>query len=116
MKTCSRPGCFAWIDSDAELCTYDEKVRDGLITPDVQGYGRRWTTAKPRRSPQTVAASDVVTDEQLEVARLMRAMGADEHVVTRALAKDRTASGGRKGTGVKLGRLAPLTSGRAPQT
>jgi hypothetical protein len=108
MKVCSREGCHQWvIGTDEELCSYDAKVRDGLIVPDSNVYGRRWSQPRQRKPPPTINPSDVVTDEQLELAKLMRAMGANEQTIARAMEKDRhmPTSGSRKGTGVRHGKL-----------
>jgi hypothetical protein len=107
VKICSRDGCHQWAYTDETLCAYDAKIRDGLITPDVQVYGRRWSAPRPRRALATVNPSDVVTDEQLEVAALMRAMGAEEAIISRAIAKDRRSplGSGARGTGAKRGRV-----------
>jgi hypothetical protein len=107
MKRCSRDGCWQWTPGDEEFCTYDAKIRDGLIVPDSQVYGRRWSAPRPKRMQPTIAPSDVVTDEQLELGNLMRRMGATEHVIARAMQREtRMPIGtGKRGTGVKRGRL-----------
>jgi hypothetical protein len=85
------------LDRGDGLCYYHAKIKAGLFDPrDILVGGRK-----------TIYASDVVSDEQHELARALRQMGAEPEVVRMALAKQQPrASGGTKGTGVKQGRLA----------
>jgi hypothetical protein len=92
-------GCQQAVPRGEVLCYYHAKIKTGLFDPrDILLGGRK-----------TIYASDVVSDEQHELAGALRKMGAAPEVVRMALAKQEPrASGGTKGTGVKSGRVAPF--------
>ncbi len=72
MNRCSWPrGCEQWAYGGADLCSYHDKIRAGLI--DVVPA----PTHGPERSGHTT--------EQFETAEMLKAMGASEAVVRRAL-------------------------------
>lgn len=79
------------------LCYFHSKVKRGLINPkDVLRTARRG-----------VGAGDVLTDEQRALVAGLRKLGAPEHVIEAALAREqRMPSGGRRGTGARAGRVS----------
>lgn len=99
MRDCRWPKCTQPTLSDDECCYYHSKVRDGLV--DAPQRLRTDTSPSP---------AAVVSDEQMEIARTLTALGADQDTVKRALTRDsRRGAMGRlasKGTGVRLGRVA----------
>ena len=76
------------------LCYFHAKKKAGLIEHLMSGR-------------RTVSSSDLLSDEQLEVAQALRALGAPEGVVSQAIQKDlRVRIGARKGARLKAGRPA----------
>ncbi|MEX0755684.1 MAG: hypothetical protein WD556_11305 [Actinomycetota bacterium] len=61
---------------DDVLCYYHAKLVGGFI--DVRGGMKR---------PRTVSTSDVLTDEQREIAHTLKILGAPDWVVTRAMTR-----------------------------
>lgn len=89
MRRCAG-GCPQWSVSDQAFCYFHDKVRAGLIElGDTAGSWMGRVHRQGRRSARTVGPADVVTDEQREVAGLMRVLGAPEHVIDGALARAR---------------------------
>jgi hypothetical protein len=107
VKLCARPGCPQWTFSDEDHCSYCTKVREGLIVPDVLAFGRNWSRPRLERRAATISSADVISDEQVEVAALLRILGASAQTISRAIARDPqwSIAGARHGTGVKRGRV-----------
>lgn len=76
MTRCASPkGCEAWA-YDARNCYYHEKLVLGLIDAEWTGFISRG-----------VSKAQVVSDEQMELARTLKELGAEPEVVQRALTR-----------------------------
>jgi hypothetical protein len=89
VRLCAK-GCPQWSHADERHCYFHSKVEAGLIElEDTSGGWIRRVHRQVRRAARTVGPADVVTDEQREVASLMRVLGAPEYVIDGALARAR---------------------------
>lgn len=88
-----------------DLCYYHGKIVEGLV--DARGV-----VVPPGARRPHVKGSDVVSDEQREMAAMLRQMGAPREVVQQAMTKELYGGAGDKrshGSGVKRGRLREAT-------
>lgn len=71
--------CEDWATGEEVLCWYHVKCARGLIDPPIM---------LRVQALRGVAPADVLSDEQLELASLLRDLGADDWLVRQALAKE----------------------------
>lgn len=86
MRYCEwKRGCWQSAAGGEKFCYYHEKLTQGLIA------------APQKKSRSVISPAQVVSDEQMAIAKVLVAMGASRDAVRRAITRE----GRRKGAGVR---------------